>query len=161
MGGPAATVDGTIISLQPPGILLIGSRTIPLLMTTRTPPPTFPSSDIDINGFDVKAESSSIVIVDGKTLVTAAVGVTLSGGGGRGGEAVSLAAGGATLDIVGTGWSALPTTGPSAANDSSINDVQAFTGGGRGMGKGKGLGLSRLLLLVCGVCGAFSMLLMM
>ena len=147
-GGPAATVNGTIISLQPSGILLIGSSTIPLLTTPR---PTFSLSDIDIDGFDVKAESSSIVIVDGKTLTAGEAGVTLPGG-----KAVSLEAGGATLDI-GTGRFALPTTGSSAANGSSIS-VQAFTGGGQG--KAKGLGLSSLFLVVCGVCGAFSMLLM-
>ena len=145
-GGPAATVEGTIISLQPSGTLLIGSSTIALLTT---PPPTFPSSDVDIDGFDVKAESSSLVVVDGKTLTADAAGVTLSGG-----KAVSLEAGGATLDV-GTGRFALPTTRPSAANGSSVNRAQAFTGGGRG--KGKGLGLSSLLLVVCGI---FSMLLM-
>ena len=141
-GGPAATVDGTIISLKPSGTLLINSSTIRLLTT---PPPTFASSDIDIDGFDVKAESSSIVIVDGITLTAGAPGVTLSGG-----KAISLETGGATLDI-GTGRFALPTTGSSAANGSSINDVQAFTGGGQG--KGKGLGLTSILLVICGICG--------
>ena len=149
VGGPAATVDGTIISLQPSGILLIGSRTIPLLTT---PPPTFQLSDIDIDGLDVKAESSSIVIVDGKTLTAGTTGVSLSGG-----KAVILEAGGATLDI-GTGHFALPTTGSSTANGSSIIEAQVFTGGGQG--KEKGLGLSSLLVVVCGVCGTFSMLLM-
>ena len=151
VGGPAATVDGTIISLQPSGILLIGSSTIPLLTT---PPPTFSSSDIDIDidGFDVKAASSSIVIVDGMTLTAGAAGITLSGG-----KAVSLEAGGATLDV-GTGHFALLTTGSSAANGSSITKAQAFTGGEQG--KGKGLGLSSLLLVACGVCGTFSVLLM-
>ena len=148
-GRPAVTVDGTIISLQPSGVLLIGSSTIPLLTT---PPPTFPSSDIDVDGFDIKAESSSIVIIDGMTLTAGAAGVTLSGG-----KALSLEAGGATLDI-GTGRFALPTTRPSAANGSSITTAQAFTGGGRG--KGKGTGLSSLLLVLCGVCGTFSVLLM-
>ena len=149
-GGPAATVDGTVISLPPSGILLIGSSTIPLLTT---PPPTFASSDMDIDGFDVKAESSSIVVVDRITLTAGAAGVTLSGG-----KTISLEAGGATLDI-GTGRFALPTTVSSAANGSSINNVQAFTGGGQG--KEKGPGLSSLLLVVCGVCGTFSVLLML
>ena len=146
VGGPAATVDGTVISLQPSGILLIGSSTIPL---STTPPPTFPSFDIDIDGFNVKAESSSIVIVNGQTLSAGAAGVTLSGG-----NTVSLAAGGATLDI-GTGRFALPTPTGSTANGSSIDDVQAFTGGGQG--KEKALTLSSLLLVVCGI---FSILLM-
>ena len=146
-GGPAATVDGTIISLQASGILLIGSSTISLL---KTPPPTFPSSDIDIDGFDVKAKSSSIVIVDGVTLSAGAAGVTLPGG-----KAVSLEAGGATLDI-GTGRFALPTMGSPAANGSSINDVQAFTGSGQE--KGTGLGLSSLLLVVCGTISVLLMI---
>ena len=150
-GGPDATVDGTIISLRPSGILLIGSSTISLLTT---PAPKFPSSDIDtdIDGFDVKAESSSIVIIDGTTLTAGAAGATLSGG-----QAISLEAGGATLDI-GTGRFALPpTTGSTAANGSSTTTVQAFTGGGQG--KGKGTGLSPLLLVFCGICGTFSILL--
>ena len=149
VSGPAATVDGTVISLQPSGILLIGSSTI-LLSTT--PPPTFPSLDIDIDGFNVKAESSSIVIVNGQTLSAGAAGVTLPGG-----NTVSLEAGGATLDI-GTGRFALPTPTGSTAIGTSIDDVQAFTGGGQG--KEKELTLSSLLLVVCGVCSTFSMLLM-
>ena len=146
--GPAATVNGLIISLQPSGILLIGPSTIPLLMT---PALTSPSSDIEIDGFDVKAESPSIVIVNGTTLTAGAAGVTLSGG-----KALSLEAGGATLDI-GTGRFALPTTGSSPANGSSVDTVKAFTGAGQG--KGKGTGLSPLLLVLCGICGTFSMLL--
>lgn len=135
-GGPAATVNGTIISLQPSGTLLLGSSTIPL-----TPQKTFSSDpDVDIDGFDVKVQPSSAV-VDGATLSAGAAGVTVSG------NVVSLEAGGGTLDI-GTGHFALPTwTG--AANGSV--GAQPFTGG-----QNKGLEVS--LLLVCGVCGTFMLL---
>ena len=140
-GGPAATINGTIITLRPSGILLIGTSTIPLLTT---PAPKFPSSDIDtdIDGFDVKAESSSIVIIDGMTLTAGAAGATLSGG-----QAISLEAGGATLDI-GTRRVASPTAVSTVVNGSSIDTTQAFTGGGQG--KGKGTGLVSWLLVVCG-----------
>lgn len=134
-GGPAATINGTIISLRPSNTLLIGSSTIPL----------FPSqilSDINIDGFDINSQSSSVV-VDGVTLSVAAAGVTISG------TLVSLEAGGATLDI-GTRRFALPTATLGAAND-SVN-VQAFTGGE----SGKGTELS--LVMICGVCGIVSLL---
>ena len=111
-GGPAVTINGITVSLQSSGTLLIGSSTIPLLTT---PAP----SDINIDGFDINAQSSFIV-VDGMTLVPAAAGVTISG------TLVSLEAGGAALDI-GTGRFALPTATTGAANG-SVN-VQAFTGG--------------------------------
>ncbi|KAL9076347.1 MAG: hypothetical protein Q9161_001063 [Pseudevernia consocians] len=130
-GGPAATINGITVSLQPSGTLLIGSSTIPLLTT---PAP----SDINIDGFDINAQSSFIV-VDGMTLVPAAAGVTISG------TLVSLEAGGATLNI-GTGRFALPTATTGAANG-SVN-VQAFTGGqGR-----KGMDLSfTSVYCVCGI----------
>ncbi len=125
-GGPAATINGTIISLQPSGALIIGSSTIPLSTT----------SDMSIDGFGINAQSS-FVVIDGVTLSAAAAGVTISG------TLVSLEAGGATLDI-GTGRFALPTATTGAANG-SVN-VQAFTGGQE---KGRGLSLA----LMCGVCG--------
>ena len=146
-GGPAVTVSGTTISLQPSGTLLIGSSTIQLLTTPQT---TFSSSDVDINGVFIQAGSSSFVVVDGVTLSAGAAGVTISGG-----KFVSLEAGEATLDI-GTGRFALPTPTRAVANG-SINNVQAFTGGGQG--KKDGLGLSLLLLVVCGVCGTSLMVL--
>ena len=128
-GGPAATIKGTTISLQPSGTLLIGSSTIPLLTT--------PASNI--NGFDINAQSSSIV-VDGVTLVPAAAGVTISG------TLVSLEPGGKTLDI-GTGRFALPTATVGAGANGSVS-VQAFTGGqGR-----KGMDLSfTSVYCVCGI----------
>lgn len=130
-GGPAVTVGGTIISLETSGTLLVGSSTIPLL----TPQTTF-SSDVDIDGFDVKAGPSSAV-VDGVTLSAAAPGVTVSG------SLVSLEAGGATLDIR-TGRFALPT---GSANGSV--GVQQFLGG-----QSKGFGPSLSLVL----CGTFMLL---
>ena len=95
---------------------------------------------MDIDGFDIQAHSS-FVVVDGVTLSAAAPGGTISG------TVVSLEAGGATLDI-GTGHFALPT--PTGAADGSIN-VQAFTGG-----QCKGLDMS--LSLICGICGTLILL---
>ena len=134
-GSPAVTIGGTIISLQPSGTLIVGSSTIPLLISQAK----F-SSDVNIDGFDVEAQSS-FVVVDGVTLSAAAPGVTISG------ELVSLEAGGATLDI-GTGHFALPT--PTGTANGSVN-VQAFMGG-----QGKGLEFSLFLVLV--VCGTLMLL---
>ena len=125
-GGPAATVDGTVISLGPSGTLVIGSSTIPLL-TSQV------SSDVNIDGFDVNAQPS-FVVVDGVTLSPAALGTTILG------TVVSLEAGGSTLDI-GTGRFALPT--PMGAASGPVN-VQAFTGG-----QTKGMALS--ISLICSV----------
>ena len=134
-GGPAATINGTIISLRPSNTLLIGSSTIPLL-------PTQIPSDVNIDGFDINSQSS-FVVVDAVTLSAAAAGVSISG------TLVSLEAGGATLDM-GTRRFALPTATLGAANN-SVN-VLAFTGGENG--KGTELPLA----LICGVCGIVSLL---
>ena len=98
----------------------MGPRTIPLL----TPQAVY-SSNIDIDEFDFKVQSS-FVMIDGVTLLPGATGVTVSG------KVVSLEASGATLDI-GTEHFPLPTPTRSAANNGSMN-VQAFTDG-----QGKGL----------------------
>lgn len=135
-GGPAVTVHGTVISVQPSGTLIVGSSTIPLLSV---PQPTFPS-DVNIDGFDVKVESTFAAVVDGVRITPGAAGVTISG------KLVSLETGGSTLDI-GTGRFALPTR-----TNGSIN-VQAFTGG---QSKRSRLSLS----LVCDVCGTLMMLVM-
>ena len=137
-GGPAVTVNGTIISVQPSGTLIVGSRTIPLL----TPQSTF-SSDINIDGFDVEVEPT-FAVVDGVTLSPGAAGVTISG------KLVSLESGGLTLDV-GTGRFALPTH--TGGTNGSI-DVQAFTGG---QTRGS---MSSLISFVCGVCSTLMLLLM-
>ena len=134
-GGPAATVNGTVISLDPSGTLVIGSSTIPLLPQTVSS-----SSVVDIDGFDAIAHSS-FVVVDGVTVSAAAAGITVSG------RVVSLEAGGAALDI-GTGHFVLPT--PVVRTNGSVN-VQAFVGG-----QSKGLSVS--VHLVWGVYGALMLL---
>ena len=136
-GGPAAVIDGTTVSLKPSGTLLVGSKTIPLLSSQGSP-------ETVIDGFDVKVQSSS-VIVDGTTLSAAVAGVTISG------KVFSLEAGGSTLDI-GTERFTLPTQGPAAANRSL--DVQAFLGG-----QSKRFGTS--LSLTCSVCGFVMLLLLL
>ena len=133
-GGPAAVIDGTIVSLEPSGTLLVGSDTIQLLSSQGSP-------ETDIDGIDVKVQSS-FVIVDGTTLSAAVAGVTISG------KVFSLEAGGSTLDV-GTRRFTLPTQGPATANG-SLN-VQIFLGG-----QSKRFEIS--LILTCGVCG-FVMLL--
>ena len=131
-GGPAAVMNGTTVSLEPSGTLLVGSSTIPLLSSPG-------SRETNIDGFDVKVQSS-FVIVDGTTLSAAAAGVTISG------KVFSLEAGGSSLDI-GTGRFALPTQ---VAANGSVN-VQAFTGG-----QSKRLEMS--LTLICGGCGLVMLL---
>ena len=134
-GGPAATVNGTVISLDPSGTLVIGSGTIPLLPQT-----AISSSDVDIDGLDVIAHSS-FAVVDGVTVSAAAAGITVSG------RVVSLEAGGAALDI-GTGHFVLPT--PVVGTNGSVN-VQAFV-------RGQSKGLSVSVYLVWGVYGALMLL---
>lgn len=107
-GGPAVTVDGTMISLQPSGTLIVGSSTIPLLPSS--------SSLLNIDRLSVEAQSS-FAIVDGVTISSGAPGVTIDG------SVVSLEAGGATLDV-GTGHFAMPT---GVSNGS--NGLLAFEGG--------------------------------
>ena len=131
--GAAVTVDGTTISLQPSGTLVVGSSTIPLLASQV-------SSDVTIDGYDVKAQSS-FVVMNGIILNAAVAGVIISE------QVVSLEAGGKTLDI-GTERFALPT----GAASGSVN-VQAFTGG---QGK-KGVDLS-CFILIYGVCGIVMLL---
>ena len=138
-GGAAATINGTIISLQPSGTLLVGSSTIPLSISQFQP-------NINIDGFDIKAQSSFIV-VDGATVSPAAAGVTISG------TMVSLEAGGKTLDI-GTGRFAMPTTTAGAVGGEV--DVQAFTGG-----LGREVEVSLIFSLMCAVCGMFMLLMLM
>ena len=109
-GGPAISINGTVISLQPSGTLVLGSMTIPVLKS-----PTPSPADMTLDGFDIQLQSS-LVIVDGITVSAAATGVTVSG------ESFSLEAGGKTLDL-GTRRFALPTGAGGSLG------VQAFLGG--------------------------------
>lgn len=143
-GGPAATVNGTTITLDPSGTLLFGSSTISLL----TPPhATFPPSPSDITVAEAQSQQSSSAVVDG---------VPLRAGGASGMTVLSLDDGGRTVD--GTGHLALlPTTktppvhgstAAAAADDGSrrgTSTVQAFTGG-----QGRGVSVSRFSLLLLG-----------
>ena len=133
-GGPAATVGGTVIRLEPSGTLVIRSSTIPLS------PQTAFLSDVDIGGFDVIAHSS-FAVVDGVTVSAAAAGITVSG------RVVSLEAGGTALDI-GTGRFVLPTSVP--GTNTSVS-VKAFVGE-----QSKGLDVS--VYLVWGAYGALILL---
>ena len=144
-GGPAVTVDGTTISIQPTGALVVGSSTIPVLLA---PQSTF-SSDATattIDGFNVQVEPSGVV-VDGVTITPGAAGVTISG------KLISLETGGSTLDI-GTDRFALPISGAGGTNKGSIN-VQAFTGGQR-----RRLQHVSLSLVCCCICAALMLLLL-
>lgn len=136
-GGPAVTVHGTVISVQPSGTLIVGSSTIPLLSI---PQPTFPL-DVNIDGFDVKVESTSADVVDGVRIAPGAAGVTVSE------KLVSLEMGGSTLDI-GTGRFALPT------RTSDPVSVQAFM-------SGQSKGLRSSSSLVYGICGTLMILVML
>lgn len=138
-GGPAATINGTIISLQASGTLLVGSSMIPL-STSHLP------SDINIDGFDITAKPS-FVVVDGATISPAAGGITISG------TVVSLETGGSRLDV-GSGRFAMPTTTAGAVGGE--NHVKAFMGG-----QGRRWKVSLTLSLICGVCGIFIRLISM
>lgn len=140
-GGPAATIDGTFISLDQSGTLLLGSSTISLPISQATL-----SSDITIDGFHIQAQQSSFVVVDGVTLSAAEPGVTISG------AVLSLENGGKTVDVDGTGRFALPVPVPTPMVKEGFNgsesNVLAFTGG-----QGKAFSSSVSLLLLCGIWG--------
>ena len=128
-GSPAITIAGTTISLQSSGALLIGSSTIPLL-APQTPIPSL----LNINGLEIEAQSS-IIIVDDVKISPGAPGVTING------TVVSLEAAGATLDV-GTGRFALKPTG---VVGNASGGFAVFEGGQR-----RGLELSLLLLFGVG-----------
>ena len=113
-GGPAATINGTPIRLLPSGTLLLDTSSISLL------PSQVPSHRILFDGFDINAQPSSFIVVDGVTVSAAAVGVAISG------TRVSLEAGGQTIDI-GTGRFAAATK--VIGKVGVDNGVQAFAGG--------------------------------
>ena len=145
-GGPAVTIDGKIITIQPSGTVVLGSSTIIPLPKSHS---TFSSNnDITIDGFQIEAQQSSFIVVgDGVTLSAGASGVSFSG------TVVSLESGGETLDVDGTGRFAVPTPTPliKGSNGSESSNAQAFRGGqGRGFSASS---MPLLLLLLCGIWG--------
>lgn len=92
-GGPGVTINGTVVSLHPSGILAIGLSTLALSLPL--------SSIYYTDGLNVQAGSSNAV-VDGVTLTPGASGASING------TVVSLESGGKTLGI-GTGRFAMPT----------------------------------------------------
>ena len=124
-GGPPITVNGTLVSLQRSGTLIVGSSTL----TLPAPSP----SGTDIDGLSVQ-EEGSFAIVDGVTMVPGEPNISIAG------EPVSLEPGGKILDI-GTSRFALPTT---SANGTA--GLQVFDGG-----QGRGMGMSFSVILTAGV----------
>ena len=122
-GGPAITVSGTVISLQPSGTLVMGSSTVDLWAagsgTARLPDPGAPASaTYDMDGVGVQVQpQSSLAVVNGVTLSAGGPGVTVSG------SLVSLEAEGGTLDV-GTARFAMPTEVADAAYDIGGLSVQ-------------------------------------
>ena len=107
-GGPPITVNGTLVSLQGSGTLVIGSSTF----TMPAPSP----SGIDVDGLSVQAQAS-FAVVDGVTITPGRPGISIAG------DVVSLELGGKTVDI-GTGRFAIPTV---PANGTA--GLQVFDGG--------------------------------
>ncbi len=89
-------MDGTVLSLQPSGTLIVESSTL-ALSASQLP---VPSID-DIDGYSVQ-EESSFAVVDGVTLTLGDPGATIAG------SVVSPESGGKTLDV-GSGRFAIPT----------------------------------------------------
>ena len=123
-GGPAITVSGTIISLQPSGTLVMGSSTVDLKTagsgTALLPDPGAPSADAyNVDGLSVQVQpQSSLAVVNGAALSDGGPGVTVSG------SLVSLEPGGKTLDV-GTAHFAVPTEAADASYDIDRFSIQA------------------------------------
>ena len=130
-GGPAATINGTPVRLLPSGTLLLDTSTISLL------PSQVSSHEITIDGFDIKAQYSSFIVVDGVTVSAAAAAITISG------TRVSFEAGGKTVDI---------GTEHFAAAASATDGVQVFTGG-QGRRSQVGVSLFCWLMVLWVWCG--------
>ena len=98
-GGPAATVGGTVLSLQTSGTLIVGSTTIqlPTLQTSL-------SSTLSVDSLAAQGRSSSLAVIDGVTLTPGKAGVPVAG------SVVGLEEGGKTLDV-GSARIAIPTGG--------------------------------------------------
>lgn len=128
-GGPAQTFDGTMVSLEQSGTLIIGSSTIPLLA-----PHTRLASLPTTNSPMTIESKSSHATVDGVTTSLSASGVTVDG------SVVSLETGDSMLDN-GTGrFVMMPTTGVLHASSGGLAVFE------NGQGR-RGLELSLPLLL--------------
>ena len=122
-GGPAITVSGTVISLQPSGTLIMGSSTVNLLTGSGTAllpdPGAPPAGAYDLGGLSVQVQpQSSFAVVDGVTLSAGGPGFSISG------SLVSLEPGGKTLDV-GTARFAMPTEAADASYDVDGFSIQA------------------------------------
>ena len=98
-GGPAATVGGTIFSLQTSGTLIVGSTTIQLSALQ-----TSLSSILSVDGLVSQGRSSSLAVIDGVTFTPGKADVPVAG------SVVSLEDGGKTVDV-GSARIAIPTGG--------------------------------------------------
>ena len=88
-GGPAATVGGTVISLQTSGILIVGSTTMQLSALQ-----TSPSFTLSLDGLTAQRTSSSLAVIDGVTFTPGKAGVPVAG------SVAGLEEGGKTFDPV-------------------------------------------------------------
>lgn len=111
-GGPAATVGGTVLSLQTSGTLLVGSTTIqlPALQTSS-------SFTLSVDGLAAQGTSSSLAVIDEVTFTPGKAGVPVAG------SVVGLEEGGKTLEV-GSAEIAIPTGG---ANE--VGAMTVFRGG--------------------------------
>ena len=98
-GGPAATVGGTVLSLQNSGTLIVGSTTIQLSALQ-----TSLSSILSVDGLAAQGRSSSLAVIDGVTFTPGKAGVPVAG------SVFGLEGGGKTLDV-GSARIAIPTGG--------------------------------------------------
>ena len=119
-GGPAITMHGTFISLQPSATLIMGSSRVALSMTgsgtALLPDPSDPSPTTnEIDGLGVQVQpQSSFAVIGGVTLTAGGPGVSIS---------ISLEFGGKTLDV-GTARFPLPTE---AADTASPYNIDGYT----------------------------------
>ena len=137
VGGPTITLNGTVISLQTSGILVVGTSKIRLSAPLVSSSPTY-----GVDGFSVQALPSSLALVDGVTFTPSQAGTTIAG------SLVSLEEGGYTLDV-GSTKLAMPTGGVNRTGA-----VVAFEGGQVGNKA------SRVSMFLAVMGWAFSMLIL-